>query len=405
MRPEKGPRRNRREQSPPRRSRRWVAAGAVILLAAAGLIYARMTVQSRPTKPNVVLILIDALRPDRLHCYGYERRTSPNLDALAADGAMFTDAMAQAPETLVSTPSLFTGRYPQEHGMQWMERGPDIFIGPHLGLPSIAELLRGAGYETAAVSGSPIIGPGLGFDRGFDHFDQSRGLISNSQGMNAGDLNVAVSEWLDQRDTRRPFFLYIHYLDPHHAYHPPREFAVFGTGAYTPQDQQLNVKVHQLAGQYKNTGITDAALAGAGLSRADVGRLSDLYDGEVLCVDHYVGELVRRLKDDGLYDHTIIIVTADHGQAFLEHGNLKHGGSLYQVLLRVPLIVRRPASRRGERIGGLVQEVDIAAGALNGNAFRRFRVPETAPGPGPAKQLDYALDVKANSIECLQAHR
>jgi arylsulfatase A-like enzyme len=340
------------------------ALAAALLLLAPGC--GRREAAPENRGPNIVLIVVDAMRADRLSCYGYDRPTSPNLDALAAEGVLFTDAMAQGAETVTSIPSLLTGRLPREHGVLWVQLDGKVYSGPGLRLPTLAEMLKKHGYVTAAISASPLVGPGIGVDRGFDYFDQECGRVSVWQLKSADKLNQRAQLWLDRyRPGQGPFFLYLHYLDTHNQYRPPSAFAAFGRPGYTSRDNQVNADYNDVFDPQQWTPVTDRALAEHGLSRRDVERLSDLYDGEVACADHYIGELLLRLKHLGLYDDTIIVVTADHGEAFLEHQEIKHGGSLYQELLRVPLILRLPGLRGGQEVQELVEGIDLVPTLLD----------------------------------------
>ncbi len=310
---------------------------------------------------NVLLIIVDALRPDRLGCYGYQRETSPTLDAVAAQGALFTDAMAQGAETTTSMPSVLAGRRPGEPGMEWVSHRDKVFARPAGDCPTLAELLKRGGYATAGITANPLIGPTMGVARGFDYFDDSCGRDRAWLRTTAPAVNERACEWLEEREPDDgPFFLYLHYLEPHNQYRPPSEFCLFGRPGYTPRDDARNEEMNRLPETQPDQRVTEEALREAGLSLPDVERLSDLYDGEVRCVDHYVGRLLERLRQLGLYENTLIIVTADHGEAFLEHEFLEHGGSLHQEQIRVPLIVRTPGAPGGRRVEGVVELVDLA---------------------------------------------
>jgi arylsulfatase A-like enzyme len=184
--------------------------------------------------------------------------------------------------------------------------------------------------------------------------------------MSADDVNARACDWLGRWDpTGGPFFLYLHYLEPHNQYRPPSRFCVFGRPGYTAHDDIINTEMNLVPDGVPGHRVTDEVLVRQGRSRADVERLSDLYDGEALCVDHYIGELVETLQERGVYDNTIIIVTADHGEAFLEHEYLEHGASLHQEVIRVPLIARGPGIPAGEKVEALVELVDIAPTVLD----------------------------------------
>jgi arylsulfatase A-like enzyme len=260
---------------------------------------------------------------------------------------------------------LLTGRLPREHGAMWVRRDDKVYVMPGLKLPTLATILKESGYTTAAVSGNPLLGPTIGVDRGFDSYDERAGQVYAWLHASGADINARAYDWLQTYSGGKPFFLYLHYIDPHNQYRPPSEFAIFGRPGYTPRDDTINSDLNGAFDPHHDTSVTGAMLAEHGLSERDVERLSDLYDGEVLCVDHYIGELLERLKKDGLYDNTIIVVTADHGESFLDHRTLGHGGSLYQELIQVPLIIEGPGIPGGQEISGLVQVVDLAPTILD----------------------------------------
>jgi arylsulfatase A-like enzyme len=346
-------------------------------------------------RPNVLLIVVDALRPDRLECYGYARPTSPALNALAGEGIIFTDVTAQAAETMLSVPSLLTGRYPREHGTGWVQKGDTVYAQHGAALPTLAEVLRARGYQTAAFSANPIVGPSIGADRGFQKLEYPVDRLPPWRHGSAADLNRCALAWLRRyRRDSGPFFIYLHYLDPHNLYRPPEECCLFGRPGYTVEDERVNVEMNLVSDQSPGSTITDTLLGEHGLSRRDVARLRDLYDGEVRCSDQAIGELLAWLKDAGLYDNTVIVVTADHGEAFLEHGELEHGTALYQELLHVPLIMRLPGVRGGQEVRAPVAVIDIAPTVLEalglGQALRmsgRSVYPELVKGTPVPERL------------------
>ncbi|MFQ6611305.1 MAG: sulfatase, partial [Fidelibacterota bacterium] len=222
-------------------------------------------------QPNILLIVIDALRKDHLGCYGYHRDTSPNIDAIAANGTIFSEAISHGSNTILSVPSLLTGRYPSEHGVLWSNRKDEIWVGPPLSLPTIADILGEAGYATCGISGSPIVGFGTNTNRGFEHFDQSCGKISVWQQKSAKDLNRRAFKCLDKyRSNPNPFFLYMHYMDPHNYYKPPNEFIIFGSPGYSEEDEIINRKMNKLAQKVGVASITEDKLQEWDISLADI---------------------------------------------------------------------------------------------------------------------------------------
>ncbi len=376
---------SRRRQS---RTTLLAAVGALAALAASFGCRAPRA-EAKPPRPNVLLIVVDALRADRLGCYGYARETSPNLDALAAEGVLFQDVMAPADETSLSIPSLFTSLRPHEHGVWWDTEREQVRVSPGLRARSFAEILHDQGYVTGAISANQLVGSLLGVDKGFDSFQESRG----AQTTGAAAVTARATRWLENYDRRQgPFLLFLHYLDPHYSYEPPSEFCRFGRPGYTPRDDRLNAQVVQLFRPYEDRAkpTPPAALAQHGLSRRDIARLSDLYDAEVCYADSQIGRLLQRLEQLHLSESTIVVVTADHGESFLEHGHLVHRGSLYQEAVHVPLIVRAPGVRGGRTVEEVVETIDIAPTLLE--------LTQTKAGPPHTGRSVYRALVRGEKI-------
>lgn len=330
---------------------------AVLALAGCG---ARSPAQSPSGPPNVLLVVIDALRADRLHCYGDSRETSPALDQMAAEGVLFYDAMAQGAETLNSIPLLLTGRRPGAAGMVWREASGLRYALPEAECPTLPELLKREGYATAMISVNPVLRTEPAVGRGFDTVEAPYDVGPAWVLASSYELSRRAAAWLERHARQEPFFLYLHYLDPHGQYQPPPAFCVFGRPGYTARDDKRNAALDQLPESLLAPGMTETLLMKTGLSRSDFARLSDLYDDEILYSDHCLGQLLAKLKDLGLYENTLIIVTADHGEAFLDHDNAKHRASLYQELIHVPLIIRGPGLSSGRSEDHLVETVDLA---------------------------------------------
>ncbi len=267
---------------------------------------------------NVVVVVIDTLRADRLGCYGYSRPTSPALDALAARGLCFERAYATAPWTLPSTASLLTGLQPEVH------RASHFFasISPEARL--LAESLAGEGYENAAFVGNYFVQPLFGFERGFDRYDQ--GCMVDRGGINSPQISDAAIAWLEQ-PRERPFFLYLHYFDPHYNYW---EHEGFKFGGEDTERVFSGADIYALREQAPRFDAADRA------------RLDALYDSEVAFTDHHVGRVFRKLEELGVDDETYVVVTADHGESLGEHGWIGHTVQLYEESIRIPLIVAGP---------------------------------------------------------------
>jgi arylsulfatase A-like enzyme len=291
----------------------------------------------------VVLVSIDTLRPDHLGAYGYERATSPNLDALARDGVLFESAWAPSPWTLPSHASMLTGLSPYRHGAVARDDGirPDV--------PLLAETLREHGYATVGMVSAPFVSSRHGFDRGFDGFTEATRRRGNRKTFHA-DVLRTVREL-----PREPFFLFVHYFDVHAPYDPPAEFDRFRKDPSTPRTRR-DGRVSQLQ-----------RLAASGkieLDSARRDRLIDLYDGGILAMDDKLGELLAavRARTRG---HVVVLVTSDHGEEFLEHGGLMHTRTLYDEVLRVPLVVAGAGVRRGARVGDMVSLLDVTPTVLS----------------------------------------
>lgn len=294
---------------------------------------------------NVLLVIVDTLRADKLGCYGNERGLTPRLDGLAAQGLVFEHASAHAPWTLPSTASLLTSLLPRQHGAGG--RVPEFTaLGDEV--ETLAERFGDAGYRTATIANVIFLGPLFGLTRGFEHVDV-QSFEDNVRMRPAEATTAAALAWLDQADDR-PFFMLVHYFDPHAVYDPPQPFR---RRFADPKDREGGLRFgtrEQMVGL--RTGAFDP---GPGLVR----RAEALYDGEIAYTDEQVGRLLDGLVERGLDDSTLIVFTSDHGEEFREHGGLEHGHSLYSELLHVPLIVRAPGVRAG-RVASSVGHVDVA---------------------------------------------
>ncbi len=288
-----------------------------------------------PVRPNVILIAADALRADRLGCYGYGRKTSPALDDFGREAVLFENAVSQAPWTLPSFASLFTSLYPSFHGTT----DTDTRLVP--GLPALSVLLSRAGYTTMASVQNQFIFPRYGFADGFDFFFGPRGETE--------DQLSRTREWLGS-GPRRPLFLFYHLLIPHAPYEAPAPFA----GAF--RDGRPPVV------DASNKGLKALEERRRPPSPAEFRDLVDLYDERVLYLDSLVGGLLADLKRRGLYDDSLIIFLSDHGEQFLDHGLLMHAHTLYQEEVRIPLIIKWPRGRgpAGLRVGSRVLGIDVA---------------------------------------------
>ena len=300
-----------------------------------------MVIRAGQRARRIVLISIDTLRADHVGCYGYGKDTTPHIDALAADAALFSNVYAPSSWTLPSHVSLLTSLSCFRHGVnQENDRMEET-------RSTLADALRTQGFLCAAVTGGGFLSPVFGFSKGFDVYRQVESSLWTSDA--AGQVAAAALEWLDANKDR-DFFLFVHTYQPHNPYIPP---APYDTKF---QDAPTSLRMIDLGGRLGGPGGIFRSLP-EDERRAIVG----LYDGEVGYTDAaLVGPLVSKLKALGLYDETLIVLTSDHGEEFYEHGSWEHGHALYDESLKIPLIVKFPGSKfRGRRVGSFVRLVDI----------------------------------------------
>lgn len=284
---------------------------------------------------SVVLISIDTLRPDHLGCYRYSRETSPHIDALAQGGVLFENAVSTTTWTLPGHASMLTGLTPFRHGAR--EDGVRIRDDA----PLVAELLKRRGFSTAAVINGPFVAGEFGFSRGFDSF-----VERYRDNRELPDYQPLVLQTLRSMK-QEPFFFFAHYISVHSPYKPLAEFNKWATsrGVGIEGRNLRRLELELAAGQ-------------ARLKSEERDHLVDLYDGEVLTIDHEIGEVLEVLRKEISKD-ALVILTADHGEEFLEHGGLLHGHRLYDEVLRVPLIVNGPGVTPGMRVSELTSLTDI----------------------------------------------
>lgn len=280
-----------------------------------------------PKRPNILLISIDTLRADRLGCYGYARNTSPSIDAFAAQATVFDAAHSSSAWTLPSLCTLMTGLAPSTHGATQL----DSLLPAEQ--RTLAEHLLRSGYDTAIVASHAFLTEHYGLQQGFNLVDED--LVVAASDFNRSITSPAVSDrgirFLDAKaldaqaghDTTNPWFLWLHYFDPHAEY-------------------------------MQHAGVSE---------RFGTDTQSNLYDGEIAFTDAHVGRVLEALQNNGLADNTLVIVTADHGEEFGEHGQQRHGSHLHQEVVRVPLIVRLPQHLR--QVSGQLARVPAVVGTID----------------------------------------
>ena len=286
----------------------------------------------RASGPDVILILIDTLRQDALGCYGHPDDPTPAIDAFAKEGTRFDQAISASGWTLPSAASILTGTWPSIHHARGKKSrltpiSPDVVMG--------SELLQRAGYRTLAVTNAAFLSPVLGLDRGFDEFDHRHAY---NREIRRADQSVLDALALLDRAGDQPVFLLLHLFDPHLDYDPPEEFAFrFSEGRTTPPPP-LSMKA-----------CLDLCGEGDQLDREAVAYVRALYQAEVAFVDTQVGRFLEELKRRGRYEDALILLTADHGEEFFDHQSFEHGHSLYEELVRVPLVIKWPGAGRPAR--------------------------------------------------------
>jgi len=323
----------------------------IVALAGLGLILTGCTRPTRPATPNVLLLVVDALRADHLGFYGYPRATSPRLDEYARRGMVFDRAYAQASSTFPSTAAIFTGQYPSRTQIasaeHWFQLSQEC--------TTLAEVLTEAGYETGFFTANPLhaydsFGDGerwsLGFEQGFREFFVGSKYYGNR--LRADALNARAMRWMVQHHPRKPFFACIWYIDPHTPYEPPNEFRRLFPDSYEGEDW--------------NKKMGDLWATGKSIPEEARQHLINLYDAEIAYTDFCIGTMLDALDHKGVLSDTLVFVTADHGEAFHEHGVWVHGLFMYEELIRIPLmIIPRKAQARGEpsRNDSLVGHIDL----------------------------------------------
>jgi arylsulfatase A-like enzyme/Tfp pilus assembly protein PilF len=284
----------------------------VVLLIAAVAYFVYRYFKPNAKIKNVLLISIDTCRSDHLSCYGYSAKTTPNIDNLAAEGVLFKRVITPVPLTLPAHTSMLTGTNPIYHGVH-------SNIGYIVGESNktLPELMRQKGFITGAVVSSFVLDSQFGLNQGFDVYEDKfvRPIPSGAHNERRGDETSFFADAFLDKYHKKPFFLFVHYYDAHEAYNPPVPFATL----------------------FKD----------------------NLYAGEIAFVDTCIGDVIKKLKELGLYESTLIIVTADHGESLWEHQEETHGYFIYQSAIHVPLIIRLPGGPKGKTVADNTGLIDI----------------------------------------------
>lgn len=305
--------------------------------------------------PNIVLLTVDALRADHLSGHGYDRPTSPELDALMAKNLWFDRAFSASSHTAEAVPALLTGRYPDEASD----------TNYRLDTPSVARRLQKKGFATAAFHSNPYVSRAYGYGDGFDEYDDDLYLsqhrllalfqrlldiLRNKHYARADEINERSLEWIDSLGGG-PFFCWNHYMDVHGPYQPPAE--------YQEQFHRQTVKDRNLHKLYKRS-VSDPA----SVTEEEHAILEDLYDGEIRYTDNMISAFLDALAQRGLLDDSVVIITGDHGDGFAEEGYFGHPRVLDDELLHVPLAVLG-LSEESQRISVPTSTLDIVPTILS----------------------------------------
>ncbi len=316
----------------------------------------RDELRRKAKKWNLIYIVLDAARPDHFSCYGYKYKTTPNIDKLARRSLIFKNAFTQAVYTLASTSSLFTGLYPASHYVVMdYQKLPDRFF-------TLAEAFKEKGYLTLAEVSNPYASSKFNMNQGFSFFKENwktENILLSSE-----TINKIKGE-------KKNFFLYLHYNKPHAPYDPPLKFRKKFISYLKNKDLgsiEYFKKVEE--GKIK-------------LTTEEIENLKKLYDANLNYVDHYLGKAIELLEKKNLLKNSIIIIASDHGEAFSEHQRFQHNSTVYEEMIRIPLIIKFPveAGIKPRSITNLVEIIDLTA-----TFFDLFELP---------KKMNYLLEGKS----------
>jgi len=332
-----------------------------------------------PARPNVIVITVESLRTDHVGAYGGRSRSRPDvpltpaLDMLAEQAVVYLDAQATTSWTLTSHASLFTGLYPSAHqAVRARDRLDDSYT-------TFAEVLHDRGYQTAGIVSGPYLRRAHNLNQGFELWDDdiaAPSVAESHREVTNPLVEAALGRFFDeQRDPRRPFLLFVYLWDPHYDYLPPPPYDTMFVG-----DDCEPFDVHDVEAR------ADIA---SDMPLARLRYLLSQYDGEIRATDALLGRFFADLKRRGLWDDTAVVVTADHGEEFFDHGEKGHKKDLYAETVHVPLVVKYPGTTRHGRDARLVSHVDVFPTVLQ---VAGVPAPDGLPGrsllgppPGPER--------------------
>ena len=330
-------------------------------------------------KPNIHIILSDACQGHHLGTYGYTRHTSPHIDAFARDAVVYENAYANAVFTSSSVATLFTGLYPERHKVDV------LYANLPQKLLTLPEFVDSKGYATSVFSSHFVTSPEREFIQGVDAYYNIR-----EKRRTATDPSIfeRFSSWLDE--TPPALFSYMHFIHPHFPMMPPAHFPV----SFRPRKEKITQeRMHALTlGKIRTRTFPDSA---------EIQELTDGYDSSIAWVDGEFGKILSQLKAKNLYDDSMIVFLADHGEALCEHGVLGHGDNVYEETTRVPLIIKYPNSLNLKgRVRSLVELADLfpTVASLFGQPLNQDG--RILPLPGPAAELDDRMVVSRTKTRC-----
>lgn len=349
----------------------------VIPVLTAALCAAFIACSTHNEPPNMIFIVVDTLRADHLGCYGYERDTSPHIDALSRESIVFNNAVAQAPWTPPSIASMLTGLYPAELG--YKDR-PIVIEDSAATMP---EIFQANGYATMGIISHVLVARRLGFAQGFDTYDQENaeghGHISSPSVM-----QKAIEFIKNNRDSN--FFLFLHLFDPHYDYIQHDEFNFFPEYSGTLQSGESIYSLREKA---------------PAMTEQDLKYVKALYDSEIRFTDEYIGHLLNTLKEMDLYRNTMVVLTADHGEEFKDRDDwIGHSKRVYQESIHVPLIIKLPGRHKQKVIEDYTGLIDVMPSILR---YMDFAFPADYPLSGAA--IDLRGSGKRDSIVFSETRR
>ncbi|MEC7986542.1 MAG: sulfatase, partial [Myxococcota bacterium] len=316
--------------------------------------FAETDKQAVPTekaqRPDIVLVVVDTLRFDRLEIFGNSRTSLPTADRLAKEGLWFSRAYAQSGWTLPSFVSMWTGTYPHQHRVGRNPKDDKEFGSLPESTTTLAESLQEVGYATGAVINNTFLAPAFGLAQGFDDYLYQG--ADNTDLRSAEQTSKDALTWLEKQ--KKPSFMVVHYMEPHMHLDPKPAFR----GVFAPKMEKPPVPIPFM---------TEHAFKMTQKDRTPVQMdyIFGLYDEEVWAVELGLRNLIDGIKKRGTWENTVFIITSDHGEEFWDHGKFEHGHSLMGILTHIPLIVYGPSFKGKGKVRTLVEHVDLYQGILS----------------------------------------